>query len=62
MHFVLCDIVMFHCTKILSIIEQEGQTPLQAAEKELHSDYHSSREIRFRIISHLRKLNRHPRK
>ena len=43
---------------ILSIIGQKGQTPLQAAEKQLQEDWSDSdRENRFRIISYLKELN-----
>ena len=57
MYFVLCDIVMFIALIILSIIGQEGQTPLQAAEKQLPRDSGSNKEIRSRIISYLKELN-----
>ena len=58
MYFVLCDIVMFIALIILSIIGQEGQTPLQAAEEELQEDWSDSyRENRSRIISYLKELN-----
>ena len=50
---LLCFIALI----ILSIIGQEGQTPLQAAEKRLDSDGSSSKENRSCIISYLKELN-----
>ena len=50
---LLCFIALI----TLSIIGQEGQTPLQAAEKQLPRDYGSNKEICSRIISYLKELN-----
>ena len=50
---LLCFIALI----ILSIIGQEGQTPLQAAENYLNLHSISSRENRSRIISYLKELN-----
>ena len=50
---LLCFIALI----ILSIIGQRGQTPLQAAEKNLDSGDSSSKENRSRIISYLKELN-----
>ena len=51
---LLCFIALI----ILSIIGQKGQTPLQAAEERLQSDWSDSyRENRSRIISYLKELN-----
>ena len=50
---LLCFIALI----ILSIIGQEGQTPLQAAERWLRFDDSSQKEIRSRIISHVKGLN-----
>ena len=46
---------------ILSIIGQKGQTPLQAAEEELHLEFGSHKERRSRIISYLKELNENVR-
>ena len=50
---LLCFIALI----ILSIIGQEGQTPLQAAEEQLPFDDSSKKENRSRIISYLKGLN-----
>ena len=56
---LLCFIALI----ILSIIGQEGQTPLQAAEEQLQKDWSdrdwsdSFIENRSRIISYLKELN-----
>ena len=55
---LFCVILLcFIARIILSIIGQEGQTPLQAAEKWLPRDSGSSKEIRSRIISYLKELD-----
>ena len=50
---LLCFIALI----ILSIIGQEGQTPLQAAEERLPRDFGSCKENRSRIISYLKELD-----
>ena len=58
MYCVLCDTVMFIALIILSIIEQRGQTPLQAAEQQLQKDWGDpTKENRSQIISYLKELN-----